>query len=259
MRFSQLTLSGSCLTLALLAGGCNSTGTDSNTNTTQSATGVWSGSDSVSGLGVTAIINSAGQGTFMRSDGVLFTGSVQVSGSSVAVTVDGYPDFSATFSDGSTYGLGTLDGTVTTGSTLTATLSFTTNGNTAITGNWSLSYEALSDTASSTTAISGNYTDTVTGAVIAISTSGAMSGQTASNSCALSGSVSTSDSTHNVYEVAYTYSGCTSTYSVLNGVQFTGLATLNPNLSPAQILMGVTGTASTSGDKYAIISSLGAS
>ena len=59
--------------------------------------------------------------------------------------MDGYPDFNATFSDGSTYGIGTLDGTVTSGSTLTATLTFTTNGNTSITGNWSLSYEALSD------------------------------------------------------------------------------------------------------------------
>lgn len=257
MRFSQLWLSGSSLTLALLAASCNSTSTDSTNTTTQSATGVWSGSDSVSGLGITAIINSAGQATFIRSDGVQFTGSAQVSGSSLAVTVDGYPDFSATFSDGSTYGIGTLDGSVTTGSTLTATLTFTTNDNTAITGTWSLTYEALSANTSSTLAISGNYTDTVTGAVIAISNSGVMSGTTASNSCALTGSVSTSDSTTNVYEVAYSYSACTGTYAVLNGVQFTGLATLNPNLSPAQILMAVTGTATT-GDKYAIISTLGA-
>jgi hypothetical protein len=259
MRLYLLWLNASFLALALLESGCNSTSTDNNTTTTQSATGVWSGIDSVSGLGVTAIINSAGQATFMRSDGVQFTGSAQVSGSSLAVTVDGYPDFNATFSDGSTYGIGTLDGTVSSGSTLTATLTFSTNDSTSITGNWSLSYEALSTTSSSPSAISGNYTDTVTGAVIAISTLGVMSGQTASNSCALSGSVSTSDSTTNVYEVAYSYSGCTGTYAVLNGVQFTGLATLNPNLSPAQVLMGVTGASGTTGDKYAIISSLTAS
>lgn len=259
MRLSLLWLSGSFLALALIEAGCNSTSTDNNNTTTQSATGVWSGNDSVSGLGVTAIINSAGQATFMRSDGVQFTGSAQVSGSSLAVTVDGYPDFKATFSDGSTFGIGTLDGTVSSGSTLSATLTFTTNDNTSVMGNWSLSYEALSTDNSSTGAISGNYTDTDTRAVIAISTTGVMSGQTASNSCALSGSVSTSDSAHNVYEVAYSYSGCTGVYAVLNGVQFTGLATLNPNLSPAQILLGVTGASSTTGDKYAIISSLTAS
>jgi hypothetical protein len=259
MRFSRLWLRGSFLALALLEVGCNATTTDTNNTTNQSASGVWSGSDSVSGLGVTAIINSAGQGAFMRSDGVLFTGVTQVSGSSLAVTVDGYPDFSATFSDGSDYGIGTLDGSVMSGTTLTGTLTFTTNGNTSIPGNWSLSYQAISNNNSSSAAISGNYTDTVTGAVIAISTAGVLSGQTAANGCALSGSVATSDSAHNVYEVAYSYKGCTGTYAVLNGVQFTGLATLNANLSPAQILMAVTGTASTTADKYALVSSLTAS
>jgi len=40
---------------------------------------------------------------------------------------------------------------------------------------------------------------------------------------------------------------------VLNGVQFTGLATLNPS-SPAQITMAVTGASTTS--QYAIVSTL---
>jgi hypothetical protein len=186
----------------------------------------------VTGLGVTAIINSGGQAAFIRSDGILFTGAVQVSASTLAVTVDGYPDFSSAFSDGSDYGIGTLSGTVTTGATLTASLTFMTNGNSPITGTWSLTYEALSNTASSTTAISGNYTDGVTGTTISISTTGSMSGQNAANSCTLSGSVSSADSTHNVYEVAYTYAGCTGTYAAVNGVQFSGLATLNSTVSP---------------------------
>ena len=125
--------------VALFAG-CN-TDLDNNssgTSTDQSATGVWSGSDSVSGLGVTAIINSGGDATFIRSDGVQFTGTVQVSGSALAVTVDGYSDFGSAFSDGSTSGLGTLNGTVTTAASITASLTFTTADSTAITGSWSL-------------------------------------------------------------------------------------------------------------------------
>ena len=128
--------------LMALFAGCNTDLNNSSGSTTdQSATGIWSGSDSVSGLGVTAIINSGGDAAFIRSDGVLFTGTVQVSGSALAVTVDGYTVFGgAAFSDGSTSGLGTLNGTVSSASTLTAALTFTTADSTAITGSWSLTY-----------------------------------------------------------------------------------------------------------------------
>jgi hypothetical protein len=243
---------------ALMLPGCNGTSSSSTTSTTNaSATGVWSGSDSVSGLSVTAFINSAGQATFIRADGVQFVGPAEVSGNTLAITVNGYTDFPGTFSDGSTYGIGTVNGTVTTGATISATLDFTTNGGTAVSGTWSLTFETLSNTSSSPAAISGNYTDTVTGAVLSITSAGAMTEQNPNNSCVLNGSISTADSTHDIYEVAYTFEDCTGTYSTLNGVQFTGLASLNTNLSPAQITMAVSG-ASTSG-KYAIVSTLNGS
>ena len=253
------------LAAALLVAACNATvditsGTGSGTfggggyggTTNASATGVWSGTDSTTGLGVTALINSAGQATFIRSDGVQFVGSVQVSGSTLAVTVDGYTDYSSTFSDGSNFGIGTLNGTVTTGATLTASLAFTTHGGTAMGGNWSLTFEPLSNDASSTAAISGNYTDHVTGAVLSIAGDGVMTSQNAANGCVLNGSLATQDSTHDLYEVAFTYGNCTGVDAALNGVQFTGLATLNPGFTPAQITMAVTGASSAS--KYAIVS-----
>jgi len=236
------------------SGDSGSGGSGSGSVTNASATGVWSGNDSMTGLGITALINSAGQATFIRSDGVQFAGPVQVSGSTLAVQVDGYSNFNSAFSDGSTYGIGTLDGTVTTGNTLTATLTFTTTGNTSITGNWTLNYEALSNNSSSTTAISGNYSDNVMSATLSITTTGVTSSQSSTTNCVLNGSVSTSDSTHNVYEVAYSYASCTGNYAVLNGVQFTGLATLNSNAAPTQLTMAVTGASS--GNKYAIVSSL---
>jgi hypothetical protein len=84
-----------------------------------------------------------------------------------------------------------------------------------------------------------------------------VSSSTTANGCVLSGSVSTSDSAHDVYEVAYSYANCTGTYQVLNGVQFTGLAYLNTNLSPAQVTIAATGASAT--DKYGIISTLNGS
>lgn len=242
--------------LALVS--CNSptdTGTGSGSGTTDaSATGVWSGTDSVTGLAVTAFIDSSGQATFFRSDGVQFTGAVQVSGSTLAVTVDGFSDFPATFSDQSTFGIGTLNGTVTTGTGISATLTFTTNGGTALSGSWGLNFLAQSNTASSTGAVSGNYTDNVTGAVTSINSAGVMTSQNPSNGCVLNGSISTSDTSHNIYQVAFSYGSCTGMYAVLNGVQFTGLASLNTSSSPVRLGMAVTGASSTA--KYAIVSTL---
>lgn len=265
MHASFLSLSGALGIAAALAAGCNSTdtgsGSGSSSTTNASATGVWSGSDATSGLTVTAIINAAGQATFIRSDGVEFTGTADVSSNTLAVAVDGYSGFPTTFADGSSHGIGTLNGSVMTASTMSASLMFTTDGNTAISGSWSLSYASIANNASSTGAVSGNYTDNsndpLGGAVLSISGSGVMTSQSASNRCVLNGSVSTNDSSHNVYEVAYSYASCTGSAAVLNGVQFTGLATLNTAQSPAQLLMAVAGASSTA--RYGIVSTLSGS
>jgi hypothetical protein len=153
-----------------------------------------------------------------------------------------------------TYGIGTLSGTVTTGGTLTATLAFTTNGNTSITGNWSLTYESLSDTTSSPSAFAGTYTDSASGATFTITTGGAINITNSPNGCSLTGKVTTSDTTHNIYQVSYSYTGCTGTYQPLNGVQFTGLGTINSTLSPAQAVIAATGTLN--GDYFGIITTL---
>ncbi|HEV8018946.1 MAG TPA: hypothetical protein VGP32_10350 [Steroidobacteraceae bacterium] len=252
LRLIGIVLAGTALVAASCSSSNNGSGSSS-TVTNASAVGVWSGSDSQTGLGVTALINSGGEATFIRSDGTQFVGSVQVSGTTLAVEVDGYSNFPSTFSDGSTYGIGTLDGTVTTGSTLTGTLTFTTTDNTPITGNWSLNFEPYSNTASSTTAVSANYTDIATGSTLSITTTGVMT-ETGPNNCVLNGSISTADTTHAIYEVAYTYGNCTGTDAGLNGVQFTGLASLNSSTSPAQLTIVVTGASSSA--KYAIVSNL---
>jgi len=84
-----------------------------------------------------------------------------------------------------------------------------------------------------------------------------MTSQNPSNSCVLNGSVSTNDTNHDVYEVAYSYGNCTGSYAQLNDVQFTGLATLSTSGSAPQILLAVTGSSST--NKYSIVSTLNGS
>jgi hypothetical protein len=246
------------------ASSCTATygGSSATSMTNASATGIWSGSDSVSHLGITAMVNAAGQAVFIRADGAQFVGMLQVSGGALAATVDGYSAFGVAFSDGSNFGIGTLNGTVATGGALNAALTFATHGGSDIGGAWALTFEPRSGDGSSSAAVSGNYTDHVSGAVLSITSSGVMSSQNAANGCVLNGAISTADAAHDVYEVAFTYGNCTGAYAPLNGVQFTGLASLNTDISPTQLIVAAAGTAAGSGaagaGKYGIVAAFDA-
>jgi hypothetical protein len=251
---------------ALLIAGCNGSSslagsdTSGSTTTTESAAGLWSGTDSASGLTMVAVINSTGQADFIRSDGTQFVGTVQVSGDSIASTLGVYVTFGNAFGDNSTHGLGTLSGTVTSSGTMSANVAYTTDGGTAVSGVWSLSYATLSTTVSSLSAISANYTDGTTGAVVSISGTGQMTSQDSNTGCVLNGTVSTTTGGVDAYLVAYNYESCGGTSAVLNGVPFTGLAVLNPDVSPAQVIIGVSGqsTQQSTTVYYGIVSYLNA-
>jgi hypothetical protein len=235
----------SALLLITLAG-CTGVDGDTGTSTTanQSAVGIWSGTDSATGLAVTAIVNSSGEAEFLRSDGAQFAGTAQITGSSLAVAVDGYSNFSTTFSDGTTTGVGTVSGTVTTSTTMTVTLSFTTSGNTAITGTWTLSYSSLSTLASSLAMVSANYTNGATGATVSIDGLGDVNSQDATTGCVMNGTLSTSDTAYDIYQISFTYKNCTGIYAVLNDVEMAGLAVLDTGVSPQQLVIAVTGQSS---------------
>ena len=265
MRRSHITVLG-LVGATLILIGCNSgsdSGTSTSTTTNASATGVWTGTDSVSNLAVTAFINSAGEAEFISgADGSqLFVGTVQISGSTLDVAVNGYSNLatSATFSDGSTSGVGTLTGTVVSGSTLTASLSFTTSGGTAITGNWTLTFSPLSNSGSSLAAISATYTDGTTGATVTIDGAGDVNSQDPSTGCVLTGTVSTTDTSYDVYQIIYTYKNCTGAYAVLNGLQLSGLAVLDTTPSTGstpQVVVAVTGGSASA--SYGIVDDLNA-
>lgn len=221
------------------------------------AEGLWTGTDSVSLLTVTGIVDGDGKAVFIRSDGLEFVGTLGVSGSSVAAGVDGYANYGSGFSDGTTYGVGTLTGTVTASESLDLTLQFNTSASMAISGTWNLSFLTLSTSGATLAKISGSYTDAVTGASVTISATGALSAQSATSGwsgCVLTGTVSVPDANYDVYDVSYTYASCTGDWAALNGVTFTGLALLNSNNSPNQIIIGAAG-GDGSGD-YGIITTL---
>ena len=250
---------GTAVVGALLLCLASCTGTDiggstTPTTTNASATGIWGGTDSATGLSIIGYINSAGQAVFIRGDGVQFVGPTQVSGDTLVAAVVGYTDFGTTFNDGSTYGLGTLNGTVSTGTSLTLSLTFTTNGGTMQNSSWSLAFNSLSNAGSSLGTISANYTDNASGSVVTIAADGVMTGQNPQNGCVLNGTVTVTNSTYDVYQVTVTYENCTGSYAALNGVQLTGLAAVNKGTSPTQVTIGLAGASATG--KYAIVLNL---
>lgn len=252
----------SILALGLTVPGCGGGGFSgsggSTTPTNQSAAGIWSGTDSTgSGLTLQAFINSAGEANIIRADGVQFVGTAQVSGSALTVSVSGYANFGTAFAGSSTsYGLGTFSGTVTTGTSITGTLSFTPTGGSVQTSTWTLTFDSsLYNTPSSLAAISGNYTsgtaftdgvDPMSNAVVSITSGGVISGQGTSSGCVMNGQATVSNSSFDIYHISYTLASCVGTFAVLNAVPFSGQAILNPtpNGMPTQVVIGVTGQAS---------------
>jgi hypothetical protein len=236
--------------LALGSAACHHSTTLSATDE-QDAYGIWTGTDNGSGLDLVGIVNTADQAVFVRADGQQYTGTVTVLQNNISANLESYAQFGTTFSDGSTFGVGSLGGTVSTQGSLDGTFGLTTLGNTTSTTTWTLAYDAIYTKASSLGAIAGSYTDVSKndpsyGATVAISSTGALSVATApSNGCVLSGQVTVPNTLNDIYTVTLSYANCTgTTYDKLNGIHFTGVGIIT-SASPAQVLVAVTGQSNT--------------
>jgi hypothetical protein len=58
--------------------------------------------------------------------------------------------------------------------------------------------------------------------------------------------------------VSFSFASCAGDFTVLNGVTFTGLATVNASVSPTQVVIGASGQSS-AGTGYALAQVLNAS
>jgi hypothetical protein len=216
--------------------------------------GVWSGTESNTGLSVTGIVDEAGEFHFIRSDGTQYVGTATTTGTVISASFDGYAPFGTTFADGSTHGMGTMSGTINERASISTTTQFRTDKGTSSTGTLSLNFDSLYNFASSLATISGNYTDPKSGDVISITSSGVVTWQDASTGCVGNGTISVISAPYNAYRVQFTYGDCTGGAAALNGVQFSGLVTLDNKLNPVQAIVGVTGHAN--GTTYALVLTL---
>jgi hypothetical protein len=230
--------------------------------------GVWVGTDSVTGAEVVALINAAGQAIFIRSDYSQYAGTLSVASAAITATLKGYPNFPDTFADGSISGSGPLTATVDQATSINGSLAFVSSSGTAYPGTYALGYADVSAVGSAMADVATSYTDasttdpnagatiTITATVTAGVTSaiaGTIASTGATTGCVMTGTIMTADQTTDVYEVAYSYSGCTGSFAALNGIAFTGLAALND--SPLQLLMAVNGPVG-GAPIYGLVSSL---
>lgn len=261
--------------LMICIAGCNCDGnvlctkftspSTSTSSTAGSAAGIWTGTDSATNLELTGYVDANGQADFIRSDGVQFIGTAQVSGTTLNIALNGYTQYGYDFPDGSAFGTGSFSGSFESGSTLSGSVDFTTAGGTTIDSSWSLTFDSLYDTASSLDTISGTYTDNlaaVTDGVdplgqtsLTISSTGVLYAQGSADGCVANGSVTLVSAGTDLYQVSYTLENCTGSEAVLNDVAFSGLAELNTDASPEALVLAVTG-ASSSGAYYGIVSEL---
>jgi hypothetical protein len=187
------------------------------------------------------LIDEAGDFHFIRSDQTQYVGTAVVSGTSLSANYNGFTEVGSVFSDGSTHGTGTVSGTVDARTSLTATTQFKTDGGTASNGSLSLTFDALYNRPSALSTIAGNFQASGS-SVVNITSSGALFSQDSNTQCVVNGTITIINATYNVYNVQLTYASCTGQAASLNGLQFTGMATLDNTQSPEQLILGVTAT-----------------
>jgi hypothetical protein len=257
LRSTDFCRAAALAALAAGAAACHGSSSLSATNE-QYPYGIWTGTDNTTGLALMGIVNTqgqanpTGQAVFFRADGQQYTGAVTALQNNISGSLQSYSQAGTTFPDGSTFGVGALGGTVTTEGSLDGTFTLTTLNKTQTTTTWSLVYDKIYTNPSSLGAIAGTYTDASTndpsyGATVTIGSGGAISVATPpASGCVLSGQVTVSDATYNIYTISLSYTGCGSStpQAVLNGIHFTGVGTIDNTITPNQVLIAVTGISS---------------
>jgi hypothetical protein len=238
-----LAMSGAILVLAGCGGSGDGGGTVGANPPASNASpgGIWRGNESVSGLQVVGIVDESGNFHFIRGDNVQYTGTATVSGTSLQGSIDGIVPLGFVFADGSAHGTGTITATVQARKSITAATQFKTDNGTSNSGTLNLTFDALYNRPSSLATLSGNFTNTANNVVVTVGTNGSLFSQDAKTGCVLNGTAGVSNASYNAYKIQFDYASCTGSAAALNGVQFSGLGTLDNTVAPERILVGATG------------------
>jgi hypothetical protein len=152
--------------------------------------------------------------------------------------------------EGSRYDAASLKGKVQQRVSLSLTIEAAASARSFAPETISLHFNPLYNHPSSLALFAGDYQDNSSGNAITVTGGGALFWRDSRDGCLASGAVSLIDDSHNLYEVQFSYSACQGADAELNGVQFTGLGTLDTSPQSTQAIIGVSGEAG--GRGYAI-------
>jgi len=238
---------GICLSLA----GCDHRGGAAATSSggddqAESIGGVWEGTDTA-GRAFIGLADEAGEFHLIADDGTQYVGTATATGDSVSANADRLvrPGGSA----GSKYDAASLKGKVEQRVSLSVTLAPAAAAQSFAAETLSLQFNPIYNNPSSLAMFAGDYMDPTSGNTITVTGSGSLFWRDP-NGCLASGAVSLIDASHDLYEVQFSYSACQGQNAQLNGVEFTGLGTLDTSQQPIQAVIGVSGEAA--GRGYAI-------
>lgn len=215
------------VTLSLIVTACGGGNSNQINPTPPSSTsttpgGIWTGADSVTGLQVTVLVAEDGDMDAIRSDGVQFYGTLAFGGGNLNATITGVTKYGTTFADGSSHGTGTITGTYSPQSQISATLNFKTDSGTSTTSTVQLAFNPAYLTVPNIDDIAGNYTEQ-SGVVVTISSDGTLFAQDPSTGCAVNGTVHVVTGQYSLYAPLITYASCIGSDAALNGLNFDGL------------------------------------
>lgn len=214
----------------------------------ESIGGVWNGADT-SGRGFVGLADEAGEFHLIGEDGTQYVGTASTMGEAVSASADrlvrpgaaGAPKYDAASLKGKVQQRTALSVTITPAAAAARSFAAETI---------SLQFNPIYNNPSSLAMFEGEYTDPSTGNMITVTGSGTIFWRDANTGCLASGAVSEINAHYNVYEVQFSYSACQGADAGLNGVEFTGLGTLDTSVQPTQAVIGVSGEAG--GRGYAI-------
>jgi hypothetical protein len=215
--------------------------------------GIWKGIDSATGLAVTALIDENGDFDVIRADNGQFYGTLSVSGNAISSSIEGVAPLGSAFPDGSLHGTGTVKGTLAERSRISASVTFTTDAGETTSTTVDLSFQPHYMASANVPALAGNYIDTSTGVVVTIDSGGIIFAQDAATGCVVNGKVLAANSGYSVYAPQITYANCQGSATVLNGLEFSGLAMFDSTQSPAHATLGLRDM---SGHHYGLVFSL---
>jgi hypothetical protein len=249
--------SGRCEALAICIGiaiaGCSHQGSGAAASSAatdgqaESIGGVWSGADT-SGRGFLGLADEAGEFQLIGEDGTQYVGTASTLGAAVSASAERLVRHGA--AGGPKYDAASLKGKVQQRVSLSVTIAPAAAARAFTPETISLQFNPIYNNPSSLAMFAGDYVDPSSGDMITVSGSGSIFWRDPNTGCLGSGAVSEINDRYDLYEVQFSYSACQGADADLNGMEFTGLGTLDTTVQPVQAIIGV--SAEAGGRGYAI-------